>query len=363
MLSTHLFIDTNVFLKFYHYSKDDLSQLRALIENLKAGNVTLHLPQQVLNELERNRERVLKDSADIFKKESCPTQIPRHMLDYAQAKEYADAVQIAIRARNSMINQASSEAANHTLLADKLMIELKEKANVYPERANIFARAKERAEKGNPPGKPGSMGDQYNWEYLLENVPPGDLHIVSKDGDFASILDSNMPRPFLQKEWLQQKKGALHIYSEIRPFLIKHASTVNGESNVVEYADPDADFMHPTNEEMVLVHQEIAHAFAEEKNKAIEKLVNSERFIDTHIAIDKLEEFRTALTKEDVERLFRAAFSNNQILWIASDADVYSFFKALLEEDEHEIDNALVDTAVQVFGLGPAPEDQDPYQD
>ncbi|WP_198521192.1 PIN domain-containing protein [Janthinobacterium sp. 64] len=76
MARIHLFVDTNVFLTFYSYTKDDLGQLKKLIENLGDDRIQLHLPQQVLNELERNREPKLKASADQFKKRKLPDLDP-----------------------------------------------------------------------------------------------------------------------------------------------------------------------------------------------------------------------------------------------------------------------------------------------
>ncbi|HZS81053.1 MAG TPA: PIN domain-containing protein, partial [Herbaspirillum sp.] len=105
MARTHLFVDSNVFLDFYSYAKDDLGQLKRLIEYLHVDGICLHLPQHVINELERNRETKLKTSAEQFKKENFPTAIPRHMQDYPQAKEYSAAVDTALKKRTALINQ------------------------------------------------------------------------------------------------------------------------------------------------------------------------------------------------------------------------------------------------------------------
>lgn len=43
----NLFIDTNVFLSFYHLSDDDLEEIRKLSVLLERGNIRLWLPQQV----------------------------------------------------------------------------------------------------------------------------------------------------------------------------------------------------------------------------------------------------------------------------------------------------------------------------
>jgi len=43
-----MFIDTNVFLTFYHFSNDDLEELRKLRVLLEREEVVLYLPQQVV---------------------------------------------------------------------------------------------------------------------------------------------------------------------------------------------------------------------------------------------------------------------------------------------------------------------------
>lgn len=371
MAPTHLFVDTNVFLNFYSYAKDDLGQLKKLIENLGENKILLHLPQQVLNELERNREMKLKASADQFRKENFPTAIPRHMQDYPHAKVYSEAVDAALKARVLMINQAAAEASSKTLAADKVLEELVEKADVYAEDEGIFQRAVGRMQKGNPPGKPGSVGDQYNWEYLLEKVPNEDLHIVSKDGDYVSGMNTGRPHPFLEKEWKQRKNANLHVYSELRPFIDKYLALLEAEAAVaaaaahVEHAAAE----HDVGGQNALVEEvepaqvggaPVVVSSNPEKTHAMDNLIKSGTFSDTHSAITKLEELRSTLSKDDAEKLLAAAIGNNQISWIASDSDVYAFFTALLGEHP-DVDAGLTDAAAELFGLKPDDEDLDPY--
>ena len=49
-MAIHLFIDTNVYLKFYHYSNDDLEELNKLLVLLDNEKLELYLPEQVINE-------------------------------------------------------------------------------------------------------------------------------------------------------------------------------------------------------------------------------------------------------------------------------------------------------------------------
>jgi hypothetical protein len=74
-----------------------------------------------------------------------------------------------------------------TLAADILFANIVKAAGVIePKQAELNA-AYHRMSLNNPPGKKGSLGDRLNWEQLLSRMPnQADLHIVSKDGDFAS---------------------------------------------------------------------------------------------------------------------------------------------------------------------------------
>jgi len=57
-----IFLDTNVFLSFYHFSSDDLEELKKLAVLAREGQVTLHLPEQVINEFRRNRANKIADA-------------------------------------------------------------------------------------------------------------------------------------------------------------------------------------------------------------------------------------------------------------------------------------------------------------
>ena len=49
----NLFIDTNIFLSFYHLTSEDLEELKKLFVLIDKNEIQLFLPTQVRNELER----------------------------------------------------------------------------------------------------------------------------------------------------------------------------------------------------------------------------------------------------------------------------------------------------------------------
>ena len=367
MAIIHLFVDTNVLLSFYSYTDDDLTKLQELVDGISSDGICLHLPEHVVNELERNRESKLKAAADQFGKEGLNIAVPRHMQAYPQANELVAAVQQVKTLRSTLISLAHADASNRTLKTDLLLQQLFEKASHYAENDGIFQRGLQRSQKGNPPGKNGSVGDQYNWEVLLEVLPNEDLHIVSKDGDYSSLLNKNRPHPCLESEWRTKKNANLHIYSELGTFLTRYHETL------AQIIEPTAEMVAapiegplPANEhvaEVIAVPIEVPLPVAQpEKEAAILKLEQSANFATTHSAVALLSQFSGLLTKADAERLLNAAISNEQVRWIASDSDVYSFFTKLILA-HMDMDQALFIGAAEVFGLGPDAEDQDPSAD
>jgi len=355
MARTYLFVDTNVFLELYHYPRENLAQLRSLSEHIGADGIRLLLPQHVTNELERNREKRLKASADTFRQTSHPGQIPEHMLDYPQTVEYKRAIDAASKARNAMINQAATDASKKLLPADKVLAELFAKADHFVDDDEVFARALKRSQKANPPGKPDSVGDQYNWETLLAEAPEADLHIVSLDGDYFSTLNNGLPHPFLAREWKERKNAVLHVYKGIRPFLDRYLVTVEIDE-LAAWAEEQLGAKEQETTVAAVILEVIGAAPDPEKESAIDAVVNSRSFAMTHKAIARLEQFRATLTGADATRLLEAAIENREINWIASDDDIYAFFSGLLFEHIDDVDAGLHDAASEIFGMSNAAE-------
>ena len=152
---------------------------------------------------------------------------------------------------------------------------------------------------GNPPGKPGSMGDRINWEILLEQVADStDLHLISKDGDFGSPLLA-APNGYLIDEWQTKKGGNLALHDQLKPFLAQH-------------------------------FPQIQLAIDVEKRVAIERLINSGSFAMTHGAISGLQPFVDVLTPAEIAELIDAAENNPQVGWIAQDPDVRAFYARII---------------------------------
>jgi len=208
----NLFIDTNVLLGFYRYSKDDLAKLNQLEDLIvKTKDIKLIVTSQQVDEFYRNRDKVI---ADVVKELSTSISIPQLFSghsDYKLIRKQAEMIKTEVE---RVKNETLEDARKGNLKADAIISRLFKDATVVS--AEIMRKAKSRSEVGNPPGKAGSLGDAINWELLLSVVPADeDLHIVSRDGDYASALDKGQLNSFLEKEWNKSRFGSLHLYETL----------------------------------------------------------------------------------------------------------------------------------------------------
>ena len=339
MATLHLFIDTNVFLTFYAFANDDLEQLRKITGLIKADKLKLYVPKQLVDEFYRNREGKLAESMKEFTKVSLGKAIPRYMADYPETADLKDAASKWQKARDALVSKAKAEAEAKSLAADTLFAAIIHEAGIIESTPALKSKALDRRLTGNPPGKHNSLGDQINWEALLETVPEGfDLHIVSRDGDFESDLLTGKAKQYLVDEWTEKKKAGLYLHEELRPFL--------------NYSFPD-----------------IKLAVDIEKRSAMDSLIHSGFFSNTHSAIEQLLPYIDAFTWSDVDELLTAGLNNSQIKWIGADEDVRSFYRKLQSlfpnkldaERKAELDAAFPPPDIPaVGGVVGAADDNDP---
>lgn len=389
-MAMQLFIDTNIYLSFYQHSKDDVRDLDELLSEMFYDRIILHIPEQVDNELERNREARLSAAAKEFQKNFFSSEIPRHMQGLAMAQSYVDATNEAKRARDHLIAESLAKARSLQLDVDKKLELIFDAAKYHKHDPDILARGRMRAELGNPPGKPGSVGDQYNWEMLLNRLPDEDLYVVTKDGDFVSALDGKdergmpYPNPFLKREWSFLKgKSNLYTFDSIKALLKHYKKTLANQAAQAPAEHPAEESAQPAEQEANqpvevevdrpaeqatngYVQPELVALGPEQqaaKTAAISALQASGSFATTHSVIQTLDEFKDSFTADEVTKLFRAALDNRQVGWIISDNDVSEFYMFLFSRYVSQVDPDLMDEAIDLLGLSPDPEDGDPYAD
>ena len=205
-----LFIDTNVFLSFFHFSSEDLEELRKIRVLLQNGAVRLILPAQVESEFRRNRDGTVADALQRLREQKLTFQFPQLCKGYDESDTFRDALGAATDARSELLERIEQDVTGRTLKADLVVRELFDVAHRVAETSEQLQRARDRAARGNPPGKKGTLGDALNWESLLDTVDDGqDLYFVSGDGDWISSLDDDQFDSYLSDEWGQNKHSLI----------------------------------------------------------------------------------------------------------------------------------------------------------
>ena len=253
-----VFIDTNVFLSFYRYTRRDLKSLEKLVKLIEENSITLIITEQVITEFYRNRENTILDSINNFSFKN--SLIPSIFDGYSESKELHEALERTKKLKDIIENQLRIDIINKKLQADILIEKIFSIADVLEITDIVIEKARNRYTIGNPPGKKGSFGDAINWEALLLNKNHNDLVFISEDKDYKSNFDDNKINNFLEMEWNNYTNSSIILYKGINDFLKIHLPDIN------------------------LIDQN-------EKNKLIMKLSNSRNEKTATIIINLLKEY------------------------------------------------------------------------
>lgn len=324
----NVFIDTNVFLSFYHLTNDDLEELRKLKVLLEKRKVALHLPGQTIDEYRRNRETKIADALKRLKEQKLNLQFPALCKDYGEYSTLRDLQKEFEKQHSSLVVQISRDIESNSLKADHVIQELFDKAEAIETTEKLISKAQLRMSIGNPPGKNGSLGDAINWEALLESVPDGeDLYLIADDRDYFSALDENKPKEFLIREWKNKKNADVFFYRRLAPFFKEH-------------------------------YPEIKLASELEKEMAVQQLVGSGSFVTTHSAIAKLAGFEN-FSQSQVSEIVDAALTNSQVNWILGDQDVFDFMNKFAAEYKDSIERESYENLIESLKEHEPDEDDD----
>jgi hypothetical protein len=304
----NLFIDTNIYLTFYHYSNDDLEELRKLAVAIKSGEISLSLTQQVKDEFKRNRESKIADALKRFREQKLNREFPQMCKEYADYKRLRDAIKQYEESKDKLFQRLRADIEGKTLGADQVIAELFAKAELLDYDDKILAAAKRRIELGNPPGKSGSLGDAINWETLLEKMPHGELYLITEDKDYMSQVNEEKLAEFLLEEWAEKKGSNVLFYRRLSDFFSDKFPTIKLASEW-------------------------------EKELAIARLMWTGSFRATHAAIARVASF-SDFTDDQINQIVDAAVSNTQISWICNDPDVRSFLESVVHGNEDIIEPA-----------------------
>jgi predicted nucleic acid-binding protein len=326
----NLFIDTNIFLSFYHLTNEDLEELKKLVALIDTGQIHLMLPKQVKSEFIRNRGAKIADAMKKLQEAKFNISFPLFAKDYPDYDELRALMKQADKKHAELIAKIKIDAESDALNADKIVFALFGKSTELEVSEELVNKAVTRIRLGNPPGKNGSMGDAVNWECLLHYIPAGDeIHLISEDRDYRSQLTVGAFNEFLAAEWKEQKQTDVIFYPKLSDFFKAKFPSIKIASEV-------------------------------ERDLLIKQLAGSGTFAKTHAVIAKLSK-QTEFSTDQVEQLVKIAEQNNQVGWIAEDSDVHEFYASLWKKYGDKIQpDALADlTAFVEKGVPKEVEDDE----
>lgn len=291
-MTKYLFIDTNIWLSLYDYSKNSFKEFEKLKRDYNMFK--LIITKQVVDEFWRNRDNKIKKILNEFKYEK--KSIPNFVKPYQEYEELKILLKNSEEKFKELLNKIEIDTDNVETLADKVIQDFFYRVEESDE---VLELAKKRCDKGNPPGKKGSYGDAINWECLLQIVPNGeDIYIVANDGDYQSSLKDKKINLFLKKEWEEKKFSKIYFYTNLPDFFKDQLQNIELE-----------------------------------KAELISQLDSSWSFGRTHEVIEKLSNF-TEWKDEQIIEFCRIFLTNTQISWISTDTDVNTFYTKILENYE-----------------------------
>lgn len=321
----NLFIDTNILLSFYHFSREDLDELKKLVALVETRHVALFITPHLVDEYKRNRDAKIMDGLNGLIDPKLPKEFPQICTSYDDYAHVRNLQKQYSKAHAALLDLVLRDARTFNLNADHLIGDLLSKGTRLPVDNKIYIRARERFDVGNPPGKGRSMGDALNWEYLLEAVPLGEtLHFITDDKDYSSPLEKSDFNSFLLEEWARTKESSLISYGRISAFFASEQPQIKLASEL-------------------------------EKELLIQELSGSNNFQQTHITVAKLKRFRD-FTVDQANAILAAAVSNSQVNWIAQDSDVREMLDLVVKSNSGLLDEDMLQQVLAMISSG---EEQD----
>lgn len=200
-----ILIDTNIYLDFYRASHHS----EAVFELLEANYHSVILTDQIVYEFDRNREAILLDLKRRFNEESKIDKFASlFLLSTKEFKSLRDAQDEYNRERQTLldlIDKAIREPSTDSLYVffNRFVEAVIDSGNYFTTSDEIVHRAEKRKRIGNPPiSNKFTIGDEINWEMILENISE-DIILVGRDDTYTKNFF------FLQKEF--HKKTGFHI--------------------------------------------------------------------------------------------------------------------------------------------------------
>ncbi len=314
----NLYIDTNIFLTFYHLTNDDLDELKKLAILIEDKQINLLLPEQTRNEFLRNRDKTINEAISSLKEQKLTSRYPQISKGYEEYVLLQESFRNFEKHKNKIIANIEKDSREFKLNADIVTTRIFKSSTKIDTTLELINLAKIRFDLGNPPGKGNSYGDALNWEALLSVVESEkDLCIVSDDSDYISLLNRKELNLFLKDEWDKKKKSKIHFYKTLSEFFKDKFPTITLSDEL-------------------------------EKELLIKSLSEAGTFISAKSRLAKLLNYKE-FTNKQLNDIIEIAVTNNQLYWINSDIGVYDVLYKILEGNEDKIETNLLSEFQSIY--------------
>lgn len=204
-----IFIDANIYLRFYDTSS---SKLKLMLKSIVDLRDKIFVTEQIRNEVSRNKLKVAKDSFSANFKE---LGIKKSPLPELFDEKYDKRLSKWNKKRAKIIDQENKLKKEYSQIVTDILTSIEKSTDsVSLELDKVFLLSKTpssieiesariRKELGNPPGKSADpLGDQLTWEQLLPTIENKEVWIITNDSDFFSkYRNRHYLNPFLYNEF------------------------------------------------------------------------------------------------------------------------------------------------------------------
>lgn len=243
-----ILIDTNIYLDFYRSNKDALK----LFDELVSHYESIILTDQIIQEFERSREKVIKTVIQNFESESKLENFSSSFLQNINEFKELIEIQRKYKSKKTEVNKAISEILNDpskdpiaTFFNEFVNESLNNERILYTTDV-IVEKAKKRKLVGNPPTSDKySIGDEINWEIILANVKE-DIIIVGRDNTYNDNFS------FLKKDF---HKNTGHFIISLTDSITKALKEIGietsdelkkAENSLIDDLKHSSEFWKPT---------------------------------------------------------------------------------------------------------------------
>lgn len=216
-----IFVDTNIFLRFYDSNNREYKKMLKTLLSLKND---VFIPYQIKYEIERNKVQIFKNSFEIYVKQATAFNniaLPEHLENSTETLisnwngDRKKIIQLVTESNKKLIEIFEKKLQKVSRSEDevsKTINKIFDKPIDYSN--NEFLSAKIRKERGNPPGKTNDpLGDEIIWEQLLSVISSyQELYIISNDYDYLATYEKKSYLNPILFEDLKIKANKLKVY-------------------------------------------------------------------------------------------------------------------------------------------------------